>query len=61
MPPAHTETATSPSLLSAWRQQVVNTPWLSAGLGLSLLAVVVPHSKTRCRSSPACSTSRCSI
>ncbi|HHJ1299011.1 ZIP family metal transporter [Pseudomonas sp. P1B16] len=41
MPPAHTETATSPSLLSAWRQQVVNTPWLSAGLGLSLLAVVV--------------------
>src|SRR6478609_8055779 len=41
MPPAHSETATPPSLLSAWRQQVLTTPWLSAGLGLSLLAVIV--------------------
>ncbi|MBB3271253.1 ZIP family zinc transporter [Pseudomonas sp. OG7] len=41
MPSAHTQSATPPSLLNAWRQQAVNTPWLSAGLGLSLLAVVV--------------------
>jgi len=38
MPSAHTQSATPPSLLNAWRQQAVNTPWLSAGLGLSLLA-----------------------
>ncbi|QHG63886.1 ZIP family metal transporter [Pseudomonas putida] len=41
MPPAHTQSATPPSLLSAWRQQVHSTPWLSAGLGVSLLAVIV--------------------
>jgi zinc transporter, ZIP family len=41
MPPAHTQSATPPSLLSAWRQQVYSTPWLSAGLGVSLLAVIV--------------------
>ncbi|PVZ32974.1 ZIP family metal transporter [Pseudomonas sp. CC120222-01a] len=41
MPPAHTQGATPPSLLSAWRQQVHSTPWLSAGLGVSLLAVIV--------------------
>jgi ZIP family zinc transporter len=28
-------------LLNAWRQQVISTPWLSAGLGVSLLAVIV--------------------
>lgn len=39
MPPAHSQSAALPSLLHAWRQQVVNTPWLSVGLGLSLLAV----------------------
>ncbi|MBO9551968.1 ZIP family metal transporter [Pseudomonas sp.] len=41
MPPAHTQSATPPSLLSAWRQQVHSTPWLSASLGVSLLAVIV--------------------
>ncbi|BBV98471.1 ZIP family metal transporter [Pseudomonas monteilii] len=41
MPPTHTQSAAPPSLLNAWRQQAVNTPWLSAGLGLSLLAVIV--------------------
>jgi len=41
MPPAHTQSTAPPSLLSAWRQQAVNTPWLSAGLGVSLLAVIV--------------------
>ena len=40
MPPAHSQSAAPSSLLHAWRQQVANTPWLSAGLGLSLLAVV---------------------
>jgi len=40
MPPAHSQSAAPTSLLHAWRQQVANTPWLSAGLGLSLLAVV---------------------
>jgi len=28
-------------LLTAWRQQVLSTPWLSAGLGVSVLAVIV--------------------
>lgn len=41
MPPAHTQSAAPASLFSAWRQQVINTPWLSAGLGVSLLAVIV--------------------
>ncbi|MDD1984860.1 ZIP family metal transporter [Pseudomonas asiatica] len=41
MPPAHTQSAAPTSLLNAWRQQAVNTPWLSAGLGLSLLAVLL--------------------
>ncbi|MCI1040933.1 ZIP family metal transporter, partial [Pseudomonas putida] len=40
MSPAHSQSAAPSSLLHAWRQQVANTPWLSAGLGLSLLAVV---------------------
>ena len=40
MPPAHTESAAPASLLSAWRHQALNTPWLSAGLGLSLLAII---------------------
>ncbi|MFJ4056650.1 ZIP family metal transporter [Pseudomonas sp. NPDC089743] len=41
MPPAQTQTPASHSLLSAWRQQAANTPWLSAGLGVSLLAIIV--------------------
>ena len=41
MPPTHSQSAAPPSLLQAWRQQVTDTPWLSAGLGLSLLAVCV--------------------
>ncbi|WP_409261256.1 ZIP family metal transporter [Pseudomonas putida] len=41
MPPAHSQSVTPPSLLNAWRQQVLSTPWLSAGLGVSLLAVIV--------------------
>ena len=41
MPPAHSQSAAPPSLLNAWRLQVASTPWLSAGLGLSLLAVIV--------------------
>ena len=38
MPPTHSQSAAPSSLLQAWRQQVTDTPWLSAGLGLSLLA-----------------------
>lgn len=41
MPPAHSPTATAHSWLNAWRQQALNTPWLSAGLGLSLLAILI--------------------
>lgn len=41
MPPTHSQSAAPPSLLQAWRQQAIDTPWLSAGLGLSLLAVCV--------------------
>ena len=41
MPPAHSQSATPPSLLNAWREQLLSSPWLSAGLGVSLLAVVV--------------------
>ncbi|AIN57301.1 ZIP family metal transporter [Pseudomonas soli] len=39
MPPAHTQSASSDSILSAWRHQAVQAPWLSAGLVLSLLAI----------------------
>ncbi|MBC7211257.1 MAG: ZIP family metal transporter, partial [Pseudomonas sp.] len=39
MPPAHTQSVAPDSMLSAWRQQARETPWLSAGLALSLLAV----------------------
>ena len=39
MPVAQPQSPTPPSLRNAWRQQVVNAPWLSAGLALSLLAV----------------------
>lgn len=40
MPPAHSHGANAPSLIDAWRRQLQSTPWLSAGLGLSLLAIV---------------------
>ncbi|MFB4393778.1 MULTISPECIES: ZIP family metal transporter [unclassified Pseudomonas] len=40
MPPAHSEHSAQPSMLSAWRQQALDAPWLSAGLGISLLVVV---------------------
>lgn len=36
MPPANTQV----SMISAWRQQALDTPWLSAGLLLSLLAIL---------------------
>ncbi|MBA1200733.1 ZIP family metal transporter [Pseudomonas capeferrum] len=41
MPPSQTESAAPYSLVNAWRQQAHNSPWLSAGLGLSLLIIVV--------------------
>ncbi|MBJ9975685.1 ZIP family metal transporter [Pseudomonas sp. S75] len=41
MPPAHSHGANAPSLIDAWRKQLQTTPWLSAGLGLSLLAIVM--------------------
>lgn len=40
MPLAQSPSTTPVSLLSAWRQQAITTPWLSAGLGLSLLTVL---------------------
>ncbi|WP_167659521.1 ZIP family metal transporter [Pseudomonas sp. RIT623] len=40
MSPAHAHSPAPPSLLSAWRQQALSTPWLSAGLALSLLAII---------------------
>lgn len=40
MPPAHTHSAAAPSPFSAWRQQISNSPWVGAGLALSLLAVI---------------------
>lgn len=41
MPPSHSHSPSAPApLFSAWLQQVQATPWLSAGLGLSLLAVI---------------------
>ena len=41
MPPAHSSSSPAPvSMWSAWLQQAHTTPWLSAGLGLSLLAVL---------------------
>ena len=42
MPPAPASDATAaPSLFSVWRQQAAASPWLSAGLGLSVLAIVL--------------------
>ncbi|MBV4493314.1 ZIP family metal transporter [Pseudomonas oryzicola] len=41
MPPAHTHSVVPPSGISAWRQQINNSPWIGAGLALSLLAVLV--------------------
>ncbi|AIZ33570.1 ZIP family metal transporter [Pseudomonas sp. K1(2024)] len=41
MPPVHTHGSSPSSFLDAWRQQALNTPWLSAGLGLSLLAIIL--------------------
>ncbi|WP_028694619.1 ZIP family metal transporter [Pseudomonas cremoricolorata] len=41
MPPADSSTSALPSLLGAWRQQAQSNPWLSAGLGISLLAIIV--------------------
>lgn len=41
MPPSPSHSPSSPApLYSAWLQQAQSTPWLSAGLGLSLLAVL---------------------
>jgi len=41
MPPSRTHSPAVPApLLNAWLQQAQATPWLSAGLGLSLLAVL---------------------
>ncbi|MHA6193701.1 ZIP family metal transporter [Pseudomonas wadenswilerensis] len=40
MPPSQTHSPSAPTpLFSAWLQQAQATPWLSAGLGLTLLAV----------------------
>lgn len=40
MPPSQTHSPSAPApLFSAWLQQAQTTPWLSAGLGLTLLAV----------------------
>ncbi|AIR89996.1 ZIP family metal transporter [Pseudomonas cremoricolorata] len=41
MPPADSSTSALPSLLGAWRIQAQRNPWLSAGLGVSLLAIIV--------------------
>lgn len=41
MPPSHGHSPSAPvPLYAAWLQQAQATPWLSAGLGLSLLAVL---------------------
>ncbi|MDR0276634.1 MAG: ZIP family metal transporter [Paucimonas sp.] len=41
MPPSQTHSPSAPApLLSAWLQQAQATPWLSAGMGLSLLAIL---------------------
>ncbi|MBF8781235.1 ZIP family metal transporter [Pseudomonas fulva] len=40
MPPAHTHSAIPSTMRGAWREQVLTTPWLSAGLGVSLLAIL---------------------
>ncbi len=41
MPPSSSHSTSAPvPLFSAWLQQAQTTPWLSAGLGLSLLAVL---------------------
>jgi len=44
MPPANTQSATpssSSSFWGAWWQHALSTPWVSAGLGLSLVVIVV--------------------
>lgn len=40
MPPAQTDSAAPYSLVSVWRQQAQNSPWLSVGLGLSLIIII---------------------
>ncbi|WP_296264460.1 ZIP family metal transporter [Pseudomonas sp. UBA6562] len=40
MPPADSSAPTPASMLGVWRQQALSSPWLSAGLGLSLLAIL---------------------
>ncbi|MBF8748721.1 ZIP family metal transporter [Pseudomonas putida] len=40
MPPANSPAAEPDNLISAWRQQAIDSPWLSAGLGASLLVVL---------------------
>ena len=40
MPQATTDSIVVNTLRSAWRDQIKTAPWLSAGLGVSLLAVL---------------------
>ncbi|MFK3725458.1 ZIP family metal transporter [Pseudomonas monteilii] len=40
MPQATTDSVVANTLRSAWRDQIKTAPWLSAGLGVSLLAVL---------------------
>ncbi|MDZ5601493.1 ZIP family metal transporter [Pseudomonas sp. RP23018S] len=41
MPPADAPATYPASLLTAWRHQARSSPWLSAGLGVSLLAILI--------------------